>query len=560
MFVRTIKQRRGEKVYKHLQIVESFRDPAKGNAPRTRLIAHLGTVDGLGEEQIDRLILGLRKAKGEDVADVGAPPALAAALDFGHVHAVGGVWDGLGLSDALAIAGVDGETTFSPSELIRLLVVNRICEPLSKWALMEWLDSVRHGGAKPSYHHLLRAMDRLIDAKEKVEPLVARKLLPPGEPVDLVFYDITSTYFEGDRSLCDDDFRKFGYSRDGRFDKRQVVIGMVMTRSGIPLCHHVFPGNTADKTTVAEVVADLKARFDLTRVVFVGDRGMLSDANLLALLDDDLGFIVAHPLRRNEHAKKVVGSLFLKFDRDSDEEQFLEEEREGLRFVVAYSPKIAKANKAGREERLRKADAWIDERLGKLVAPSGKGRKPTPQGTYDKIRDHLRDHGLLGLYDVAVVDGEVIVAKNRAALLWESRIDGMLMVETTDAEMTPKEIVGRYKELAEIERGWRSLKSTLLLRPVHHWTEERIRAHVFVCVLALQVERWMRNRLMGVRLSDDRGERENLSVPRAIERLKRIKAGEIEFGGRKFVVPTRVTPDQASILAALGVPPIASIL
>ena len=123
-------------------------------------------------------------------------------------------------------------------------------------------------------------MDRLIEVKEKAEPVVARRLLQEGEPLDLVFYDITSTYFEGDRSLTDGDVRRFGYSRDHRHDRRQVVIGLVMTREGIPLCHHVFPGNTADKSTVVQVIQDLKSRFNLSRVVFVGDRGMLSDANL----------------------------------------------------------------------------------------------------------------------------------------------------------------------------------------------------------------------------------------------------------------------------------------
>ena len=556
MFVRVLKQKRGEKVYRHVQIVESFRDPTKGNAPRTRLLAHLGTVEGLGQATIDQLIRGLRRAKGDDDVADGEVPALACARDFGHVHAAGSVWDRLGFGKALARAGIDGETTFSPGEMIRLLVVNRLCEPLSKWALLDWLDGVHYGeGGKPKYHHLLRAMDRLIEVKAKAEPLVAKALLPPDEPLDLVFYDITSTYFEGDRSLAGEDLRCHGYSRDGRFDKRQVVIGMVVTRDGIPLCHHVFPGDTADKTTVTDVVADLKARFNLARVLFVGDRGMLSDANLEFLLDAQLGFIVAHPLRHNRHATEVIGPLYGKFDRNSGREQFFEDVREAFRFVVAFSPKIAKANKVGRDERLKKADAWIGEQIRKLVFPGTRGRKPTPQGTYDRIRDYLRDHGLSRFYDVTHANGHVAVAKDRKALLWEAKIDGVLLVEPTDAELTPKDVIGRYKELSEIERGWRALKSTLLLRPVHHWTEERIRAHVFVCVLALQVERWMRKNLTGVRLSDGQ---EGVSVPKALDLLSRIKVGELEVGAKKLVVPSRPTADQKTILSALGVPPVPS--
>ena len=116
MFVRILKQKRGDKVYRHVQIVESFRDPAKGKAPRTRILAHLGTVEGLGEAQIDQLILGLRRAKGEDVSAASAIPALPFARDFGHVRAVGNVWDRLGLSRELDRAGVNGEASFAPAE------------------------------------------------------------------------------------------------------------------------------------------------------------------------------------------------------------------------------------------------------------------------------------------------------------------------------------------------------------------------------------------------------------------------------------------------------------
>ena len=550
MFVRILKQKRGNKVYRHVQIVESFRDPAKGMAPRTRILAHLGTVETLGMDTLDKLIAGLRRAKGEEPGAEGTP-ALLAGRDFGHVHAVGCVWDNLGLSGALVEAGINGETSFDPAAMIRLLVINRLCEPCSKWALLDWLEGVHWDGTeKPSYHHLLRAMDRLIEVKEKAEPVVARRLLQEGEPLDLVFYDITSTYFEGDRSLTDGDVRRFGYSRDHRHDRRQVVIGLVMTREGIPLCHHVFPGNTADKSTVVQVIQDLKSRFNLSRVVFVGDRGMLSDANLETLLSEELGFIVAHPLRKNQHAREVIGALSKQFDRKGEIEQFFEEQREGVRFVVAFSPEMAKEVGAARRKRLAKADRWIKERLDKRVVLSSKGRQPTPQGTYDRIRDYLRDHGLMGFYEVTLADGEITVQKDRQVLAWENKIDGVLMVETTDRTLSAEEVIRRYKELAEIERGWRSLKSTLLLRPVYHWSEERIRAHVFVCVLALQVERWMRRKLVPT----------GLSVPKCLDSLQRIKVAEVEIQGKIRLMLTRSTKEQKQMLETLGIPPVPAAL
>lgn len=542
MFIRVTKQKRGNKLYRHLQIAESFRDPAKGNSPRTRIIAHLGTVEGLGEEQIGKLIAGLRKAIGSTPES--SSPQFLSARDYGHIHAVGGAWDNLGLSTTLEDAGIQGDASFDAAALIRMLVVNRICDPCSKLALLDWLESVwwHEKADQPSYHHLLRAMDRLLSVKASAEPLLARRFLSGSEKLDLVFYDITSTYFEGDRSLVEDDFRRYGYSRDGRFDKRQVVIGLVMTREGIPLCHHIFPGNTVDKTTVAAVIEDIESRFAIGRVVFVGDRGMLSDDNLDLLLGKGLGFIVAYPLRRNGFATEVIGELGKKFDRKSDEEQFHEDVRAGMRFVVAYSPAIARDVKDARAKRLAKADAWIREVRRKLAKPSGRGRTPTVQGTYDRIRDYLRDHHLLGYYDVELTSNKLGVTKNRQALAWEDTIDGMLMIGTTDMESRMEDIVLRYKELAEIERGWRSLKSTLLLRPVYHWTEKRIRAHVFICVLALQLERWMRRKLQEV-----------ATVPRAVDILRRIKVGEFEVGGTRTHIPNKPTAEQKQLLKTLGV-------
>ncbi|HBO70726.1 MAG TPA: hypothetical protein DD658_11675 [Deltaproteobacteria bacterium] len=166
----------------------------------------------------------------------------------------------------------------------------------------------------------------------------------------------------------------------------------------------------------------------------------------------------------------------------------------------------------------------------------------TPQGAYDRIRDYLRDRRLLSLYDVSIDDGEVKVLPNKKARAWEAKIDGMLLVETTDLASKPEEVIRRYKALAEIERGFRALKSTLELRPLNHWTENRIRAHVFLCILALQMERWMRKKLAGI------------SVPKAIRILRRIKAVMVSSPEKATLVVTRTKKDQKEILRRLGIP------
>lgn len=269
---------------------------------------------------------------------------------------------------------------------------------------------------------------------------------------------------------------------------------------------------------------------------------MLSDENLETILSEELGFIVAHPLRRSHVAAEVIAELGDKFDRTREEEQFLSDERTSLRFVLAYSPQIAREVREERRARLSRADAFLGDCLRKLTNPSGRGRKATAQGTYDRIRDYLRDHHLLSFYDTDLVDGEVVVRADKKTRAWEEKIDGMLLLETTDLTLSPEEIVRRYKELAEIERGFRALKSSLMLRPFYHWTEDRIRAHVFICVLALQIERLMRKRLQAV------------SVRKAIDRLRQIKAGELRVGGITTRTLTRSTEEQQNLFKFLDVP------
>ena len=314
-----------------------------------------------------------------------------------------------------------------------------------------------------------------------------------------------------------------------------------MTRSGIPLCHHVFPGNTVDKTTVTQVVSDLKSRFNLSRIIFVGDRGMLSDANLTHLMEEGLNVIVAHPVRGNALAQEIIQDLKKQLNPASEDEQIYEDVRKGVRFIMAYSPEIAKQSRESRQQRLEKADAWLKPVLERLAKPEGKGRKTTPQGTYDRIRDYLRDRNLLRWYQVELADGTLGLKKNRKALNWEASVDGVLLLETSDMALPAQDIVKHYKELSEVERGWRCLKSSLQLRPVYHWTEQRIRAHIFICVIALQMERWMRNKL------------QTISVPKAMHALRQIKVGELCFGEKTVLMPTILTVEHKEILKKLGV-------
>jgi transposase len=381
MFCRVVKHKAHNKTYKHLQIVESYRDPAKGNSPRIRILYNLGAIEDLGLAQVERLAASLMKAVGLGVV---TPPEMLCAKDYGHIHAVQGVWDKLGFSKVLQKAGIQGRFQTDFCSMVRWMVINRLCEPCSKLAMLDWLDTIWSlEKTELTYHQLLRSMDRLINIKEKAEPILAKAVLGKTTAVDMVFYDITSTYFEGDKSIEEQDLRRFGYSRDHRSDRRQVVIGMVVSNDGIPLCHHVFPGNTPDKTTVAQVISDLRNRFNIQRIIFVGDRGMMSDGNLAHIIEENLNFIIAHSVRGNSLAEGVINKLKNQINRETSDEQYYEDIRNDLRFVLAFSPKIAEEIRKPRQLRLEKADAWIKTEMGK--GTSGRGRKATPQGTYNRF-------------------------------------------------------------------------------------------------------------------------------------------------------------------------------
>jgi len=547
MYVRVVTSKQKHGTYHSVQIVESYRDAKKSKHPITRVIAHLGQVDNLTDRDVDNVINGLCKAIGRPSS---SDTTLECAWDFGHVFALLGIWKHLKIGTLLKQKAEKTGQSFDLEAHIRLMVLNRLCDPTSKLGLLQWLEGVYLPGIhrdEVEYHHLLRAMDWLIEHKEELEKKIANRILTLFDrEVDLVFYDITSSYFEGDHSITADDIRRYGYSRDHRPERRQVVIGVVMTRDGLPLCHHVFHGATPDKSTVREVVLDLKERFGLKRVVFVGDRGMLSEENLEYLLAENLGFIVCHRLRQNNEIKELVAGTHEGLNPDPKAgEQYREEAREGVKYVMAYDPEVAAAVRKRREIALEKANDFIQDvrsRLRKAQEGKSRGRPLTPEGALLQVRDYLKRHNVLRCYNLELDPQQGLrVTSESQARRWEKLIDGKLVVETTLCDLPPEDVIRRYKELQIIERGFRSLKSTLKIRPFYHWTERRIRAHVFLCVMALQMERYMTSRLRPL----------NLSARSALDKLRQIKAGHVVVNAAKTPVLTALNEGHRAIFKQL---------
>lgn len=561
MYARVVTSRQADKTYRSVQIVESFRDPDKGGKPRTRVLLHLGNVEELSGEKVDTLIDGLLRAVGRPVVK-GEDVEVPFTLDFGDIWALVGIWKELRIGTILKEKARGSEREFDLEAHIRVMVLNRLCDPRSKLGLLAWLEGVFIPGVNResvTYDNLLRAMDFLIEQKDEVEAEVfatVRTLF--DEELDMVFYDLTSSYFEGERSVTAEDIRRYGYSRDHREDRRQIVIGMVTTTDGIPIAHHVFAGNTVDRKTVAAVIADLRERLGVTRVTFVGDRGILSAANREAIREAGMDYLIAHGVRRDADTAVILGQCAgaLEKARKSETETILAAgmyaDRPEDHFAVSYDPAVARTSRENRAERLGKAQAFIGETLEGLrkaqdPASRRRGRRLTASRAQLKIHDYLRDRELSRFFEVRLDSAAplgVVVEPTEAALRREEQIDGILVVESSRADLSPEEMVARYKSLAEIERGWRTLKSTLRLRPVFHWTENRIRAHVFLCVLALTMERVMRKKLKAAEST--------LSVPAALEALRRIRAGRATIGSKTVPILTSVSAKSREIYSHLG--------
>lgn len=454
-------------------------------------------------------------------------------------------------------------------------MANRLLDPMAKLHILDWMEGVYFPGidrSQISYNHLLRAMDLLIEHKEELEPRLASPILNLFDgDLDLVFYDLTSCYFEidsddkdnnGSKSKCRSTLRNHGYDRD-RSGCPQIVLGLVMTRDGIPLCHHVFPGETPDKSTFREVIADIKARFAIKRCIVVADRGLLSQPNLEVLAESGLGYIVARPLRQNRISREAIKAVAKDIKRQikdwqtkktprSSRECFHEATIDGRRFVVAHNEEIAGQSKRTRKVRLAQATSHIKWRIARTRAclegrVSPGGRVLDDQETLLHLHDYLRDRNLTKFYEIYLDDqGHVAWRPDNEARLWELQIDGKLLLETTNKTLSPKEVVAQYKELQDIERCFRTLKSSLDIRPMYHRADRRIGAHIFMCVMALQLHRYMRSRLYASKVVK--------SPERMLEKLSFQRTVEAEVNGARIKGLTAPTPEQLSFYDALGIP------
>jgi transposase len=549
--------RRGPNEY--VQLVEAYRDDA--GRPKQRTVASLGRLDHINTE-LNSVISGLLRVTGQSSVVPRAAPAptptvsFEAARDFGDVWALTELWNSLGFD---RLRGVFKRTRHSidVEALIRVMVLNRLCDPDSKLGVLRWLQTVTLPGVtleSIDHQHLLRAMDALVEHKDAVDGVMTGLLRPlVDQDLAVVFYDMTTIRTAG-LSEQDDDVRKFGMSKEGVV-ARQVMLGVVQTAEGLPLYHEVFDGNTAEVTTLKGVIQRIVKQFPVKRVIAVADRGLLSTDNLADLQTITLPggamleFILAVPGRRYGDFVELLEPIHSRHCANAKEEVLGETIWNKLRLIVAHDPVVAKEATAKRDRRIAEqklADQWSGKLDDQDTGKKARGRKLSDGGARARFYREVCDSHLSRIIKVDLKSELFTYDVDDRALKHARLMDGKLLLVTNTPDLTPDEVVKRYKSLADIERGFRVLKSEIEIGPIYHRLPTRIRAHAAICFMALILYRVMRMRL---RASDAQ-----LSPERALDKLRRIQHHQVIVNDTQPVAGlSTINQEHTAILAALTI-------
>ena len=555
--MKTTVRRRGNKEYTYLSLVEAER---RGGKVVHNTLLRLGEASELRDSgQLDRIIAALR-AHAEGTWLSGSEMAGEDAPTVGAVAGVDAIFGRLGLDSHFAAVGAKRRAEHL-ADTVEVLAANRLIAPGSKRrTILEWLDTVSlpAGLATPSLEQCYRALDALADAKEATEAHLYRVLTDlTNLDLRLVCYDLTSTYFETSQGpSAKFPSRAFGYSRDHRGDRPQVMIGLLVTGDGIPIAHEVFAGNTADVSTLAGRLTDLQARFGVGKIAVVADRGLISEANLDAVQAAGFDHVLATRLHRDHDVASVLeaaqaeGLAWVAVDQAGT--TAAEVTHDGRRYVVVSSPSRKVRDDIRREQLLVRTE----DRLVALAERVSAGRLKDPAKIAVAADRILKDSGVGRCFTTQVRAGSFSWDFDADVLRYEEfLLAGRYVITTSLAadDASTAAVVAYYKSLQNVERRFRVLKDFLALRPVYHWTEKRVRGHIALCVLAAVIEAVVAKSLAQADVRDPDIDTQHLSPRRAIAELGRIRQATITAGEQRITVVTRRSALQAAILAVLGV-------
>jgi len=570
MYLRHTTRRKDGKVHTYWRLVRSVR---VGRKVVQQTVAHLGELDAQGRARAKALA---RAILGEpEQTDLFTPPgegeeAIPVRLNrirLERGRTFGDVWLGWTLWRALRLDGLlerllpQGREAVSWATMAAVLVLARVCEPSSELHIAEaWYrrtaleDLLALPAALVNDDRLYRALDRLLPHKPALEQhLVARLGELFALDYDLLLYDVTSTYFEG--QAPQNPLAQRGYSRDHRPDCVQVCLALVVTREGMPLGYEIFPGNRTDVTTVEEIVETMEARYGLAQRIWVMDRGMTSEDNLAWLRESGRRYLVGTPKSElRKWARQIADSRDWQVVRDGIEAKRCMGPEGEETFVLIRSIERREKEQAIHVRFARR----IEEGLGRLARRIPRARRPLDRGRLERQLGRLLAHNsrAAGRYVITLEADPGVPAGVR--LLWTTRpewddwarwSEGCYVLRSNIPDWPAEELWRTYIQLTEAEAAFRIHKSDLSLRPIWHQRADRVQAHILVCFLAYvlwkTLEQWQRHAGLG-------------QSPRTIlEELRRIQSTDVVLPtveGRELRLRCVVRPDpaQAALLDRLG--------
>jgi transposase len=550
MFIRKLKCKRGDRTYTYLKLVESVR--SKGKILQ-RTLVNFGNVDFWSKKKTKELIVKLAK-----VTKVERPPFLGdvnprKSLNFGQTFALDTIWEKIDLSSLIKMVSEDRKVTFDIACPIKIMIMNRLIEPKSKLGVTDWVKEQYipdTGDSDIPLQHYYRALDQLIQIKDMLEKAVHQTVTDLFTMnLSMVFYDITSSYFEGDSCTI----AKSGYSRDHRPDLKQIEIGLLVNDEGIPISHSVFEGNIKDKNTVLTVLEGMQQTFHIKRCIFVGDSGIISENVFAQLEAAGYEYIASLKRRKSLEANRLMEALPEKKDFQKIKGNlFIKElaQVEKVRFIACYNPIRAAVTKEKRDLRLQESEDY----LKRFSLPRNKqGQSKKPQKVHSQIERVLRKKGTLKFFKYEYRGNTDFTYSLREDILaQEEKLDGHLILKTNAASLSPADIATGYRTLSEVEDAFNQIKNFIRVRPIRHYVDPRVRGHVFVCVLAYLIEKLLEKVL-----------RENnmpMTTEKALTVLSPIKLVVNELMGQSVRKTTYVTKEQREIFKALGVEKVPSVV
>ena len=519
---------------------------------KEKVVANLGRQDIEGRKALAELLKKLRRFSDELLV---TPEEIESrqARDYGSVLVGQTLWREVGLDGMIAECCGRKIPVSLGEPGVLAMVINRLTSPRSKLGLPDWMPTVYLSqwqsfelpeDSKEAAEWFYRTMDWLGRGKEKIEERIAAwfKTL---FPVEVVFYDITNIQFEGWDELKQ---ARHGYVRLGRKNHKQILLGLVMVE-GFPVASHLFRGNRAEKTTLWWVRKRLKKQFNVGRVIFVCDRGMVSEKNLNEIEAQQDGYIVALRRRKNEEVSPLLEQDAASFAPIVTDEKgcvlFSAWEaplEEGKRRMVVYNPLKAQQEKKKRAEIMQE----LREDLEALRRNSAKSKSKKPQSVIAAAEKILScKHGKRYFSYTVDEKGSLEFSANEKSLAQEERLDGKFVVKTTEKNLSLKEAVVKYKDLMDVEDGFRNLKDFIRVAPVFHWRYRRVKAHVFLCVLALLLERYLEHKLHKAGIQ--------VSARKALDQLKTVKVVTNQVGHLTLKYVTPPTQGLEKLLAACGI-------